>query len=378
MINELLAFSQCTTFHLILLRKPPTIYKEDLAVLTKRGITIYIRPFRSFPSLKKILFASWFIVKNLFCFWGLKNFVFGIKSIYWFIKLEEKIIPENSSIHAQFATQASIIALLYKYYLKDVEYSFTFHAHDIYYPNSWFRLLVNESKKAISISEYNINYVKNHYEMYNIEKIILSRLGVFIPDIITNHKRNTLTIGFLSWWDEKKGLMLLLQAFNVIIHDYNLPLKLILAGDGPIRTKVEKFILDNSLQQSIDNRGKLYGKDKEQFYKDIDLFVLPSIPTENDMDGIPVVLMEAVSFGVPIISTNISGIPEICKNNYNGFLIPPNDVNALIKAILRFYNMDNVQFQQFKHRAYESSRDYDIILNSKNKLEKLGWIESQE
>ena len=373
MINELLAFSLFTQFRLVLLRKPARIYHNDIEELKARGVEIFITPFQAFPSLKRGLFSVYFILKNISCFLGFKNFVFGIKSIHWFTILRRNIIPSHSSVHAQFATQASIIALLYKNYLKYVEYSFTFHAHDIYFPNRWFRLLVNESEKAISISEYNINYVENRYLKYNTDKINLSRLGVFLPKIRSTQKHDLLTIGFLSWWEEKKGLLILLNAFKSLIDECRVPIRLILAGDGPMHNHVINFIKDNKLHNYIEVRGKIFGKNKGDFYKEIDIFTLPSIASQNDMDGIPVVLMEAVSFGVPIISTNLSGIPEICKNNYNGFLIPSNDITALKKAILKFYYMDDVQFQQFRRRAYKSSRDYDIIENSKNKLEKLRW-----
>ena len=374
MINELLAFSQFVQFRLILLRTPPTVYKKNMEELEKRGIEIFIKPFNKNPDLKKSLYSLLFILQHIHCFWGIKNIVFGIKAIRWFIIMDEKVIPENSSIHPQFATQTSIIALMSKNFLKNVEYFFTFHAHDIYYKNRWFTLLVNKSKAALSISEFNIDYVKKSYKNVDASKVVISRLGIFIPKFTAYLKREILTIGFLSWWEEKKGIFILLNTIRILSQKNKLSLKLMLAGDGPLKEKVLSFIRANSLNKYIVDMGKIFGDAKQKFFGDIDIFCLPSIPAKKDMDGIPVVLMEALSYGVPIISTNISGIPEICKHNYNGLLIPSGDSAALSAAIMEFYNMDDRSFQKYKKHAYESSKEYDIVQNSKNKLKVLGWI----
>ena len=377
-MDELLAFSMFITFRLILLRTPPSVFHPGLQELKKRGVEILIKPFNSFPDFKKCIFALRFILKNLNCFLGMKNFAFGVKAIYWFIILNNRFISNNASIHAQFATQASIISFLVRNYFKAVEYSFTFHAHDIYFQNRWFDFLVNESKTAFSISNFNLKYVDKTFLRAKKEKLLLARLGVFLPQPVKTRKKKIFILGFLSWWGEKKGLMDLLQATHSLVHDHKLQLKLILAGDGPMREKVIKFIQENDLALNIEDRGRIFGKDKKKFYSDIDVFVLPSIQTKNDMDGIPVVLMEAISYGVPIISNDISGIPEICRHNYNGFLVRHKDKNSLCEGILSFYNMDDKRFQTFKNNAYKSSKEYDIIQNSHGKLRKLGWLSNVE
>lgn len=289
--------------------------------------------------------------------------------------LNNRAIPNRASLHAQFATQASILSLLYKQYYKKVKYSFTFHAHDIYFSNKWFGLLVNESKLAFSISNYNLEYIENKFQRINKKKLSLSRLGVFLPKPIETSRQKIFTIGFLSWWVEKKGLLILLQAAVALLQKHKLSIKIILAGDGPLRESALKYIRENNLTDYIEDRGKIFGQEKKDFYSNIDVFVLPSIQTKgNSMDGIPVVLMEAASYGIPMISSDISGIPEICKHNYNGFLVRPGDSYSLSEAIFKLYNLNDFKFQIFKHNACKSSHEYDIILNSQKKLKKIGWL----
>ncbi|MGC9374933.1 MAG: glycosyltransferase family 4 protein [Bacteroidales bacterium] len=375
MVNELMAFSYFTGFKLVILRKPSEPFTEQLHDLQKNGVEIHIRPFLVFPSLKRICFSVWFIFKYLPCFIGLKNLIFGIKSVYWFIRLKEDTIPNNCLIHAQFATQAGIIAMMYKHFFTNCDYHFTFHAHDIYYKNRWFSRLLNNSSCAFSISEYNIQYVIEKYGS-KPEKISLSRLGVFQPEPfeIPKQKRKPFTIGFLSWWDKKKGLILLLQSFKQLVTEHNLPVYLLLAGDGPMRSQTLNYIKKNNLHEHVKVMGWIFGAEKEQFFKSIDLFVLPSVAVKNDMDGIPVVLMEAIWYGIPVVSTSISGIPELCKNKYNGFLIPSGNIEALTRAMLDFYTMDNSMFSVFRHNAMKTSKKFDIIYNSQKKLEAMEWI----
>jgi len=265
--------------------------------------------------------------------------------------------------------------LIKKYCNNKPKFSFTFHAYDIYFGNKWFKYLVSECYKAFSISNYNIEYVKKNY--INSNKIILSRLGVFreFASIKSYHKTEfkTFTLGLLSWFVEKKGIGFLLEALLELKNKGYSDIRLILAGDGPLITKYLTFIKENQLSDSIKYIGKIKGQEKRDFFQSIDAFILPSITLKNDQDGIPVVLMEAISYGLPIISTNISGIPEICIDNYNGFLIPQKDVNAIVNAIIKLIKSREL-IERFSKNSLKLSFEYDININSKKKLLELGWI----
>jgi len=370
MINELLAFSQFVQFRLVLLRTPPPVIKHDLAELEKRSIEIFITPFKKIPDFKKSVFCFLFFIKNFQCFWGIKNFVFGIKSIYWFIMMDHHIIPENSSIHAQFATQPAIISLMFKKFQKNVKYYFTFHAYDIYYKNRWFYKLIKESYKAFTISKYALDYIKENYHSINYKKISLSKLGTFLPNKVYNKKKKNngfFTLGFLGRFVEEKNIFLLLEEVKKLVK-LKIKIKLFMAGEGPLKDKILNFIRKEELNNNILYEGLIYGKQKEIFFKKIDIFILPS-----NSEGLPVVLMEALSYSIPIISTNICGIPELCKNNYNGFLIPPRDPSALSAAIMKFYRISNSHFQKFRCNAFESVKAYDVVSNSRRKLKELDW-----
>jgi len=373
MIDELMAFSKFTRFTVVFLRKQNEFYTDGLKELEKNGVIILFTPKGLNKIFKKLYLILFFFLSNIRRFSLDYNGVIALKSVWWFLKLDLSIFDENSNIHAQFATQASIIAVLIKkYYNNKPKFSFTFHAYDIYFQNNWFNMLLRECKYAFSISEYNIEYVKRHYD-YS-PKIVLSRLGVFPPKKIVKYKKGNnkiITLGLMSWFVEKKGINYLLEALSELklegVHNFNL----ILAGDGPLRKKYLSYIKKNNLSENVKYIGKIYGDQKDEFYESLDIFVLPSISVGNDQDGIPVVLMEAISFGLPLISTNVSGIPEICIDNYNGLLIEQKSVSSIKEAIKSFLIKD---LSIFSKNSLELSKHYNIISNSKEKLKLLNWI----
>lgn len=375
MMDELLAFSKVVAFDLILLRKQKNFYDEHLNKLKKNGVSIYVEPGSNKFLFKKLWIAFVFFFSNIHRFGWDYNFVIGMKSIVWFIKMDITLFSKSSNIHAQFATQAPLVGLLIKkFYNNKPKVSFTFHAYDIYFKNKWFKKLSSESEVAFSISDYNIRYVKDNYGVRN--KIKLSRLGVFRKQNELKKKETTnnyFTIGLLSWFLEKKGIIYLLEAIKIMSDRNSVKLKLLLAGDGPLKGGFDSYIDANNLGNNIEFVGTINSEQKEGFFKKLDAFVMPSIALKNDQDGIPVVIMEALDYSLPIISTEVSGIPEICINEYNGKLIPERDAVSLADSI-EFLCKNKELTKTYGLNSKVLSEEYDIEINSKKKLGMIGWI----
>lgn len=372
MIDELLAISEITKYDLILLREPKEFFNEGLEQLSANDIDIFIKPFKYNYLFKKLIIVIKFIFNNVSKFGFNYNGVIGIKSILWFLKFDLNHISKNSNIHSQFATQASLLSLLLKKtFSEEPNISFTFHAYDIYFENKWFDLLVKNCYKAVSISNFNVDYVKKKYNSSG--EIVLSRLGVF-RDKSPKKKINNdvFTLGLLSWFVEKKGIEYLLEALTLIKEESKFDFKLFLAGDGPLREEIQNCINKNDLNGNVILLGKIKNEKKDDFFKSLDVFVLPSIKLNNDQDGIPVVMMEAIAYSLPLISTNISGIPEICVNNYNGLLIEERDSKKIADSI-KFMMLNKRVMNQFSKNSYKLSEKYDIRINSKEKLNFIDW-----
>ncbi len=373
MMEELISFSKFTNFEIIFLRDIQEFYQSDLETLRNNGIKYHIKPFKNSFSFKNFFQVFLSIILKPHLKFNKYNFTWPLQSAWWFLKLDKQLLKDVGSIHAQFASQAAIVA----YHIKkkyNIDYYFTFHAHDIYFSNIWFTTLVKHCKSAFSISEYNIKYVCNRFGVKK-EKITLSRLGVRIPEVKSRSTNDKFILGFMSNLEAKKGIPFLMDAFNSLYKKNPDKYELWIAGDGEEMDFIKDFILKNQLS-NVKILGRIRDQKKIDFYNDIDLFVLPSITVPGDMDGIPVVLMEAISYRKPIISTNVSGIPEICINDEVGKLINEKNTQEIVEAVEAIANDKNYYDKLSLNSVNLAISEYDLVKNSKNKLKEMNWIKN--
>lgn len=158
------------------------------------------------------------------------------------------------------------------------------------------------------------------------------------PQDIFLNSANILYAGFLT---ENKGVDILLQAFANFRKKYcATEAKLHIAGDGYFRPNLEKICQRLGITESVIFYGFIGDKERlKQLFLNSDLFVLPS-----KSEGIPKVLLEAMAYGVPILTTNVGGIPDIIQNEVNGLMVSPNSIEELEKGIARI--LVNRQFRQ--------------------------------
>lgn len=378
MIDELLSFARTTSFIVILLRPSTVFYNKGLSELSRRGISVIYANKKLNLNMRYLAFCLNFFWHNRKNYLGCYNFIIGIQSIYYFLKMDKSIVENAGSIHAQFATQASIVACLIKEYLNDeCDLFITCHAYDIFYRNNWLSYLINKTKYTFTISDFNKYYIINNYHV-NGSKVILARLGVNRPDnnFASRYRGSEINIGFMSYFTKKKGIQYFLDAVLHLKYVYGISLKVHIAGDGEKKYKlmINEFINKNKLSNDVKVYGRISGEDKSRFYKAIDVFVLPSVIVKNDMEGIPVVLMEAISYGIPVISTDISGISEICRNKVNGSLIPQKDSQSISSSIFELYQNKSLWEYYSKNSKLISQGEYSLDVNSVYKIKMMNWI----
>lgn len=104
---------------------------------------------------------------------------------------------------------------------------------------------------------------------------------------------------------------------------------LTLVGDGPLRPRLERQVRDLKLDNSVTFAGAVGQDHILDYYHHADVFVLPSLA-----EGLPVVLMEAMACGLPVIASRISGIPELVASGESGTLVTPTRIDSLAQAIV--------------------------------------------
>ena len=134
---------------------------------------------------------------------------------------------------------------------------------------------------------------------------------------------------FIGHLEEFKGLFELIYAFNNLIKE-NKKAKLMLIGEGSQRNYSLEVVSRLGLEKFILFVGKIPPSDIHKYYQSADIFVLPS---HTDAGGPPVVFIEAMACGLPVIGTSIGGIPEGIENGVNGFIVPPKNVDKLTEKI---------------------------------------------
>lgn len=177
--------------------------------------------------------------------------------------------------------------------------------------------------------------------------------------------REVLFVANLEKGQEYKGLKTLLDAMKIL--QKSIPdIKLIVAGDGSLRSEYENYALQNGLRANVKFRGRLEGEELLRSYREASVF---SLPTANDSQ--PLVILEAMAAGLPVVSTRIGGIPDMVEDSIEGFLIGPNEPRSLadkISLLLRDPQLREKFAKAARARAMrdfswqERMRRYDEVL----------------
>lgn len=144
-------------------------------------------------------------------------------------------------------------------------------------------------------------------------------------------ERKKVTLLFLSNLIASKGIFVLLDAC-AILKQKRIPFECVFVGGiGDVSNEqFTKKVCELDLEQEVFYIGKRYGNEKNEIFQNADIFVLP---TYYHNECFPLVLLEAMQFSLPIISTLEGGIPEIVEDRQTGFLVPKRDVNALVEKL---------------------------------------------
>ena len=240
-------------------------------------------------------------------------------------------------LHAHFASSPARVAML-AHWLSDIPYTFTAHAKDIYLSDSQvFRGKLEEARAVVTCTEYNRNFLLKQYGQLAANKVHCIYHGLDIsqfkfhpPQVVENREPVILSVARLV---EKKGLEDLLSAAD-ILRSRGRVYQVEIIGSGPLREALKA----QAKQLRLADRVRLLGAQAHDAvclaYQRASIFVLPCVvASDGDRDGIPNVLLEAMASGVPVVSTPISGIPELIESGKNGLLVPPHDPKSLADAI---------------------------------------------
>ena len=240
-------------------------------------------------------------------------------------------------LHAHFGSDAASAAMLASR-MTGIPFSFTAHAKDIFHEavdRALLRRKIDEAKFVVTVSDFNRRHLIDLAGKESEGKIVRLYNGIDLERFqvdrsISREPGLILGVGRLQ---EKKGFHHLIEACRVL-RDSGASFRCEIVGEGPEREALERQIASAGLQDCVALLGAKPQEELINMLKRATLFVLPCIVSANgDRDALPTVLLEAMAVGLPVISTNLVGIPEIVEHGKTGLLAAPGDPVELANAI---------------------------------------------
>ncbi len=327
----------------LLLERENTRHPEVAQIMHK----VHFAPFISFAILRANLcwltaspgkfLGAW--ADALRSAWPNRNFLRGALGVLPKAALYARQMEamQITHLHAHFATHPALAAR-FIHALTGIPFSFTAHGHDVHISLQGFDAKARDARFWVTISRYNLDLLAQAFGPSIQDNAHLVHCGIDLDRIACQAREVTgepFHILCVASFKEVKGHRYLVEACAELLRrDIDFHCHLI--GDGPLREDIEARIA----QAGLDGHFTLLGQQPQpgvlQAMQACDVVVLPSIhASRGDREGIPVCLMEAMASGRPVVSSRLSGIPELVTSGREGILVPQKDAKALAAALFQ-------------------------------------------
>lgn len=253
-----------------------------------------------------------------------------LKLLYYLLAKDIKIVHMHGASYGSFWRKHYYINLIH-YFGKKIVY----HIHGGGFKEFSSK---HENKVKKTLSKANIiialseSWKKFFEEKFDCTHVVIVKNIIDIP--LQRQLKHTAIIHFLflGYLDKNKGIYDLLTIISEHHHELTGHFMLHIGGNGET-DKVCYFIKQNHLDNLVKFEGWVSGNKKQELLSSSDVYILPSYN-----EGLPLSVLEAMSYKLPVISTTVGGIPEIVENGVNGFLVTPGDQEAIFDRITTLVN----------------------------------------
>jgi colanic acid/amylovoran biosynthesis glycosyltransferase len=299
--------------------------------------------------------------------WGRRtDFLRLYQAVYVGLRLRQMGIDH---VHAHFAGMAARTAFWINKFFS-ITFSFTAHANDIFSPRQFeigLDKLCDSARAIVTETDYAARFLCERFpDRADRVRRIYNGLdvGEFGRADFSSTPPLIVAVGRLI---QKKGFDNLIGACALLAHRGK-SFRCEITGGGPLEKELRRQIDEVSLQNKVVMTGAKPQLQLRRGLAAANVFVLPSvIDPDGGMDNLPTVIMEAMATGLPVVSTNIGGIPEMVIENENGFLVQPGDAAAMADAIERVIS-DRSLAARLGHSGYERARTLFSIENNVREL----------
>lgn len=233
-------------------------------------------------------------------------------------------------LHAHFGTNSAEVALL-THLLGGIPFSFTVHGPEEFDRPQSLHLgfKMRHASFVVAVSSFGRSQLYRWLPGDEWHKARVVHCGLdqgFLraPQTTVPYAPRLVCVGRLC---EQKGQLLLLEAVRLLVQRSR-PVELVLAGDGELRAEIEQYVRQHDLHTTVRITGWIGAAQVQAELMAARALVLPSFA-----EGLPVVIMEAMALGRPVLSTFVAGIPELVVHGSTGWLFPAGDIEALVDAM---------------------------------------------
>jgi glycosyltransferase involved in cell wall biosynthesis len=276
-------------------------------------------------------------------------------------------------IHAHHGYFGSWIAMTAARFL-DVSFSMTLHGSDLLLHGAYLDTKLENCRFCLTVSEYNRRYIFEQYPAVEAKKVLVSRLGVCIPECKgvpgfargigsrepspdpnsdPNSELSVLAVGRLHAVKDHAFLVRACAQLRAC----GLRFECLIGGEGPERSNLESLIREHGLRDRVRLLGHVPNERMDSLYERADVVVLTS-----RSEGIPLVLMEAMARGKLVLAPEITGIPELVIAGKTGFLYKPGSLADFVARLLFILSL--------VHAHQRSDQSPDILSAAKQ----FDWI----
>jgi glycosyltransferase involved in cell wall biosynthesis len=291
----------------------------------------------------------------------------SVTEVYQAILLAEQVRDRGiTHLHAHFATEATTVARLAAAFA-GVPYTFTAHAKDIFHESADAadrREKLSQASAVVTVSDYNCRYLT---ETFGDAAAGVRRIynGLELADFPyrSPHQRSD-TVVAVGRLVEKKGFADLVDACAVLAKRGR-QLRCCIIGDGELENDLRRRIAIAGLTHMVELAGPRPQPHVIRIVQEAAVFAAPCIiGNDGNRDGLPTVLLEAMSLGTPCISTDVTGIPEVIQDGETGLIVPQHDPESLADAIEKLLDSPGLRTELAERARALIERDFDIHRNT--------------
>ncbi len=274
-------------------------------------------------------------------------------------------------VHAHFGGVAARTAW-WLHEIFGIGYSFTGHANDIFCETDFpvtNQQLVRAARFVVTETDYARKWMATKYSFAarKVFRVFNGIDGDFPPRQTPGAAPLILSVGRSV---EKKGFRYLIEACG-LLRERGLAFHCRIAGGGPLEAELQAQIDRAGLSDTVKLLGPRAQSDVRSLLAAAHVFVLACVPdAEGGSDNLPTVIMEAMRSGVPVVSTNLAGVPEMISDGVEGFLVAPADPRALADRTAALLQ-DSTLASQCGERGRQSAEEKFSIENTTRALKHL-------